>query len=102
MTDEWPWDQPPNCGVFTEKAIIHDGAAILHVTHDLEDHGWQFLGWEDAQAENGALVSLMKIEKLDPTVREVAHIPPGWHAWRRNREDAWNIEPNPHEQSEVE
>ena len=98
MTDDWPWDQPPNCGVFTEKNIVHDGAPILHVTHDLEDHGWQFLGWGDAKPENGALASLAAIDKLDPTLREVAHIPPGWHAWRESREQPWTIEPNPYDQ----
>jgi len=102
MPDAWPWDQPPNCGVFTEKSILFEGAPILYVSHDLEDHGWQFLGWDDAEVENAALVSLAEISKVDPSVLEVAHIPPGWHAWRRSREEPWTTEPNPHAQDENE
>lgn len=102
MADDWPWDQAPTCGVFTLKSILFEGAPILHVTHDLEDHGWQFLGWEDAERDDAALVSLAEVSRLDPTVLEVAHIPPGWRAWRRSREDPWTIEPNPSENSSSE
>ncbi len=90
--NNWPFDQPENCAAVTNKNIINDGAPILHVCHDEEDHGWQFIGLEDAKEENIALVCMAEIVKLDPTVKEVAHIPPGWHAWRENSEENWVVE----------
>jgi hypothetical protein len=92
MTDDWPWDQVQNCGVITLKSIIFEGAPILHVFHDPEDHGWQFLGWDDPEREDAALVHLSEVDALDPTLREIARMLPGWHAWRRRREDPWTIE----------
>lgn len=88
----WPFDQPENCVAVTNKDIINDGAPILHVCHDEDDHGWQFIGLEDAKEENIALVCMADIVKLDPTVKEVAHLQPGWHAWRDAVGAEWAIE----------
>jgi hypothetical protein len=46
--DDWPFDQPPNCAVITQRHITHGATPILHVGHDSEDDRWQFLWWEDA------------------------------------------------------
>ncbi|ABS06893.1 hypothetical protein Q4Q49_22075 [Shewanella sp. SP1S1-7] len=89
---DWPFDQIETCVAVTNKDIIHEGAPILHVCHDEEDHGWQFIGLDDAEEENIALVCMAEIVKLDPTVKEVAHIPPGWHAWRQHVGAEWEIE----------
>lgn len=35
---------------------------------------------------------MAEIVKLDATVKEVAHIPPGWHAWREFAGGKWEIE----------
>jgi hypothetical protein len=95
--DEWPFDQPPNCAAFSLWQIVRGGVPILHVTHDNEDHGWQFLGWEDAEVGDVAIVSLSEILELDPSVRAVADLPPGWHAWRRAAGEPWVREPYPNE-----
>jgi hypothetical protein len=87
--DDWPFDQPRNCAVITLRHILFEGAPILHVSHDADDHGWQFLGLEDANVEQSALVSLQNIVQLDPSILELADMPPGWHAWRRSTSDAW-------------
>jgi len=92
MNDDWPWDQAPDCGVLTLKSIIAAGGPILHVFHDPDDHGWQFLGWDDPKREDAALVLLSEIDVLDPTLREIARMPAGWHAWRRSVEDPWTLE----------
>ena len=57
--------------------IVFEGAPILHVSHDTDDHGWQFLKLDDARAEDASVVSLDQIVKLDPTVLAVADLPPG-------------------------
>jgi hypothetical protein len=91
--DDWPFDQPPNCVAISLRQIVFESAPILHVTHDADDHGWQFLGLEDARMEDASVVSLSTILRLDPSVREVADLPPGWHAWRRAVGGPWTREP---------
>lgn len=91
-SDVWPFDQPRNCAAITIRSIVFDGAPILHVTHDEDDHGWQFLGWEDADVSQGAVVRLEEIVKLDPSVLEVADLPPGWRAWRKSKSSPWTRE----------
>ena len=85
----WPFDQPPDCAVITLRSIVLGGEAILHVTHDEDDHGWQFLGAGDADENDVMVVGLGSIVELDRSVREVADIPPGWHAWRQSTTSPW-------------
>jgi hypothetical protein len=89
---DWPFDQPRNCAVITLRPIVFDGAPILQVVHDEDDHGWQFLGWDDADVDRAAVVALETIVKLDPSVLEVADLPPGWRAWRRSESSPWTRE----------
>ena len=93
--DEWPFDQPPNCVAFSLRQIVSGGEAILHVTHDEEDHGWQFLGSGDANLDDAVIVCLSHVLALDPSVREVADLPPGWHAWRQAVGAPWERERSP-------
>lgn len=95
--DEWPFDQPPNCSVISIRQIADGDEPILHVTHDAEDHGWQFLGWGDAQIEHGVILCFREVLELDPSIRELADLPPGWHAWRSSVGESWTREPNPPE-----
>ena len=46
-----PWHQPPNCAVITLRQIIEGDAPILLVTHDMDDHGWQFLSRAGHQSQ---------------------------------------------------
>lgn len=85
----WPFDQPPNCAAITLRSIVFGGGPILHVTHDEDDHGWQFLGAGDADEKDAAVIGLEEIVKLDPSVLEVANMPPGWHAWRLSKSAPW-------------
>jgi hypothetical protein len=92
---DWPFDQPPRTAVITLRPIVFEGAPILHVAHDEDDHGWQFLGWEDADVDQAAVVALEEIVKLDSSVLEVADLPPGWRAWRRSKSAPWTRERRP-------
>jgi hypothetical protein len=89
MTQHWPFDQPRNCAVITLRDIVFDGAPILHVMHDSDDNGWQFLGLEDADPEKAAVVCLEEIVQLDSSVLALADMPPGWHAWRASTSEPW-------------
>jgi hypothetical protein len=93
---QWPFDQPRNCAAISLRQIIAGEEPILHVTHDEDDHGWQFLGPSDAKVDDGVVVSLAEILEMDPTIREVADLPPDWPAWRRAIGKPWVREINPH------
>ena len=43
MTPDWPFADPTNVATITVRQIVRDGQPILHVSHDHEDGGWQFL-----------------------------------------------------------
>jgi len=92
---DWPFDQPPHCAVITLRQIVDGSQPVLHVTHDLGDHGWQFLGREDARVEDASVVCLSKIVRIDPSLMQIADLPPGWHAWRQDASAEWIRGPKP-------
>lgn len=100
MSGEWPFDQPPNCAVITLRQILERSEPILHVTHDLADHGWQFLSGGNVREEDAAVVSLAEVTRLDTSVLQVAQIPPGWRAWRQSPEHEWVRERNPNDSTQ--
>jgi hypothetical protein len=55
--DSWPFDQPRNCAVLITRQILEGAEPILHVTHDSDDHAWQFLGRE-AREEDAKIIAL--------------------------------------------
>ncbi|MCE1182070.1 MAG: hypothetical protein LWW81_07165, partial [Rhodocyclales bacterium] len=64
--NNWPFDQPRNSAVITQKQVVTGKAPILQVTHDADDHGWQFLNPNIEVIEsNATVVSLEQITKLD-------------------------------------
>ncbi|MDD5058660.1 MAG: hypothetical protein PHQ60_12390 [Sideroxydans sp.] len=88
--NNWPFDQPKNSAVITLKQIVVGKAQILRVTHDANDHGWQFLNPNIEVIEsNASVVSLEQIVKLDPSILELANLPPGWSAWRTKVGEKW-------------
>ena len=89
MVRTWPFKDPENLAVIALKQIVHDGQPILHVVHDSDDGGWQFLSWRDADTEDAIVVALRTIVRLDESVGELADLPLGWHAWRRSLQLPW-------------
>ena len=89
MPEPWPFDQPPRCAVVTTTHIMHAGKPIVHVSHDLDDHGWQFHWAGEKTMADALLVSLENIYFIDPTVIEVADLPPGWSAFRSRLGESW-------------
>ena len=79
---DWPFDQPRNCATFTMRQVMDGSEPILLVSHDQEDHGWQFIGSSDASMPDAMLVALEEVVRRDPTVVEVADLEPGWQAIR--------------------
>jgi len=94
MTAAWRFGQPPNCAVFTLRSIVNGGAPVLHVTHDADDHGWQFLGRGTPEVSDMMIVGLAEMLTVDPTLEAVADLPVGWHAWREHPGGAWTRGPH--------
>jgi hypothetical protein len=88
-TENWPFDQPPNCAVMTVKDIIAGELPILFVSHDEDDHGWQFLSGDSVSKEDASVVALREIVELDPSVLKLADLPAGWIATRRSANAGW-------------
>jgi hypothetical protein len=82
LSTDWPFDQPRNCATLTMRQILDGSEPILLVSHDIDDHAWQFIGSSDANVKDARVICLEEAVKLDPTVLEVADLPPGWQAIR--------------------
>ena len=93
MSADWPFDQPKNCAALSVGSIVFGGSPILHVTHDADDHGWQFLGRGDADVADAVVVALSEITALDPSVVELADMPAGWRARRASVTAPWERAP---------
>jgi len=63
------------------------------VSHDADDDGWQFLDGKPVDVANAALVGLGEIVRRDPSVLEVADVPPGWSATRATKTSPWQRRP---------
>jgi hypothetical protein len=92
--NDWPFDQPPNASAITLWRIIRpvDGQPprpILFVSHNADDHGWQFLDGDDVTPKNGAVVGMGCMLDRDPTLIEIADLPPGWVATRSKPGATW-------------
>jgi len=85
----WPFDQAPSCAVITLRSILFDGKPILWVSHDADDYGWQFLDGCAVDKADAAVVSLGEIVRADPSLFEIADLPPGWNAWRESPSLPW-------------
>lgn len=89
MDEKWPFEDPPNVGVFTQRTILEEGHPILLVVHDEEDGGWQFLDGGPVRMDSALLVLLKNILRHDPSLAGLADLPPGWQARRTGPGAPW-------------
>jgi len=85
----WPFDQPRNSATVTTRQVMQGLEPILFVSHNSDDHGWQFIGSSAVAMTDIMLVGLVEVVKRDPTVFEVADLAPGWQAYRAKAGDQW-------------
>jgi hypothetical protein len=88
---DWPFDQAPSVAAVTTRQVLDQGLPILQVTHYEDDHSWAFVcGTTDDYENDGRVICMAEALKLDKSLREVADLPPGWHAWRKDKDSDWN------------
>ena len=93
MESVFPFDELPNVAVFTTAPVLERRLPILLVTHDADDGGWQFLCGTTNEEDDARIVALSTILRIDPTVAEVAELPPGWRTWREGVGQPWQRSP---------
>lgn len=77
------------------RQVLDQSEPILLVTHDADDHGWQFIGVTDANLADAKLVALEELVHLDPSVLAIADLLPGWQALRTAPGEPWTRRPRP-------
>jgi hypothetical protein len=88
---EWPFDQAPDVAAITTRQVLDEGLPILRVTHYEDDHSWAFVcGTTDDYEKDGRVICMAEALRLDESLRDVADLPPGWHAWREGKDSGWN------------
>ena len=90
---KWPFDQSPDTAALTTRQVMEDGNPILRVVHYSDDHSWLFACGSTDKTEDGRVISMREALKIDPSISEVADIPPGWTAWRESVSSEWHRSP---------
>lgn len=81
-----------NVAVLTTKYILEKKSEILYVYHFEDDGMWQFNGNEEiADDSDYKVVSLEEIINIDPSVLVVSDLPLGYEAFRKTKENDWEI-----------
>ena len=77
--------QPENTACLSCVHVMREGAPILHVTHDADDGGWQFL----CGADHGEDDAMGEVVALDPSVNALHEMPEGIGAFRETAGGEW-------------
>ena len=85
----WPFEDSENVAVFTTRQVVNGREPILAVFHDAEDGAWQFISAAGANEADLMIVSLRQVFDIDPSIAELADLPPGWEASRRAPGQPW-------------
>ena len=97
MTDlpaDWPFhDDSPNVPVITTRGVIDGTEWIALVTLDEEEGDWQFIGPSGARTDEALIVALRRVYERDPSIGELADLPPGGKAWRDGPDAPWQRGP---------
>ena len=89
---DWKFHQPRNTAVIADKFFAEGKETCVYVTHDAYDNGWQFLTANTNGDERRAVVlALSTVVELDPTLDELADLPPGWYATRQSEHESWSL-----------
>ncbi|RST49931.1 hypothetical protein [Variovorax sp. DXTD-1] len=97
---KWPFDQPRNCATVYSKSVLDRSKPILVVSHDEDDHAWQFLDGISEELEDLAIAGLGHVLEIDPAIVQLADLAPGFRATRAGSEEQWIIERVPPDEDE--
>ena len=90
---DWPFPLPKNMAVLIERAVMERRRAIAYVYRDMDDEGLQFVSAGEKTEADAMMVSLEEVYELDPTISQLADLPPGWRAVRERPGQEWVVQP---------
>jgi hypothetical protein len=82
MQNDWTFDQAKNVAAITTRQALREGLPILCVVHYGDDHSWSFTCGTTNDPSDALVVSMECIVEHDPTLIDIANLPPGWGAYR--------------------
>ncbi|GAA1768061.1 hypothetical protein GCM10009747_31060 [Agromyces humatus] len=89
----WPFEEgtfPAALGAVVTRSVL-GGAAVLQVLHSPEGD-WAVSDGEDPNAPGACVATHIRhVVSADPTLEELAAIPPGTQADRRTPDDPWEL-----------
>ena len=85
----WPFDQAENVAAITTRQVLREGHPVLRVVHYSDDDSWAFTCGTTDDPKDGLVVGMGCIVEVDPTLRTIADLPPGWGAWRKAVGEEW-------------
>jgi hypothetical protein len=84
------FSDPENTACFTCVHVLEGNSPILHVTHDEDDGGWQFLcGQESHTEEDAKIISIKEATEIDPSINGLYEMPLGVGAERETKDSEW-------------
>ena len=88
MNEEWKFSDPEDTAVFTTIHVMKMNKPILRVIHD-EGGEWQFHSDNPVIVPDMMIVTLGQSVQSDPSLQELADLPPGWFAGRSTSDAVW-------------
>jgi len=85
------FEQPLNTPVITTKHVMQDKSVIVYVAHHEEDGSWVFTGAEDFLPKYAMVITLEKMLEHDASILEVADMPVGYYAIRKDKNSPWRV-----------
>jgi len=85
--------KPLDLAVFTTTFVLVDKKRITYVSRELEDGAWLFFS-DDEFDDFEAVVKILgfnEMMEMDPTLRELKDMKPGYFASRKGKRGAWVI-----------
>ena len=92
--DDWPFDQGPRVAAITTVNVIEHDAPVLVVVHYDDDDSWAFLCGTTNDDADGRVIGMGEALRIDPSLRDIADLPPGWKAWRAATGAEWQRAPS--------
>lgn len=90
---DWPFEDAPNTATITTRGVMDGSDWIALASLDEEDGDWQFIGARGANEEEAMAVALRRVYEQDPSIAELADLPPGWRAWPNTADAPWQRSP---------
>lgn len=88
----WPFAVSVNTTAFSSAQVVREGAPVLVVCHD-HDGEWQFLHGDVTEQDECVLICMGCALQRTPAVAELASLPQGWRASRKDVASPWVSEP---------